>query len=124
MYLKTNPVNNPKMATPYATLTKEVNALIQAKLVAILQDVAATYDLDKDELIEKYVKKPVVKKPAIRKKKDKDELIETEEYEWEGDTFLVDKKNNVYTNEQESPLHIGERLADGTIRLFNTLSSA
>lgn len=114
------------MTTPCSTLTKELNALVQAKLTAILEDVATTYNLDKKELIEKYVKKPVVKKPKDqdntekrgRRKKDKDELIETEEYEWEGDTFLVDKKNNVYTNEPESPLLIGERLVDGTIRFF------
>ena len=109
------------MATPYATLSKELNSLLQTKLTTILEDISTTYNLDKKELIEKYIKKPVVKKPAVRKKKEKEELIETEEYEWEGDVFLVDKNNNVYTNEPTSPIHIGERLADGTIKFYNTV---
>lgn len=108
------------MATPTATLNKEINTLIITALTGIIEDISISYNLDKKELIEKYIKKPIVRKPVEKKKKiSKDELIETQEYEWDGETYLVDKKNNVYSNDPESPLLIGERLVDGTILFKN-----
>lgn len=58
------------------------------------------------------------KKRRGRKKKQKDEFIETEEYDYDGNKYLVDSNNNVYTFNIEEPHLIGERFVDGTIRFF------
>lgn len=63
-------------------------------------------------------KKPAPQKRG-RKKKEKEEFIETEECEYDGKVYLVDKKNVVYTNNMESPTIIGQRLVDGTIKFYN-----
>lgn len=57
-----------------------------------------------------------------RKKKQKEELVEVEEYEYEGTTYLIDASNNVYTFDLDAPHLIGERFVDGTIRFFNVNS--
>ena len=103
----------------------------------ILAMIAQEYDLDINELQEKYGSKPfaidlgkVKKKTSTqeadgaqsepkkrgRKKKPKEELIETEEYEYEGVTYLVDGDNNVYTYNVEKPVYIGTKLIDGRVK--------
>jgi hypothetical protein len=68
---------------------------------------------------------PVAAKPkkstatrTSRKKKQKEDVIETEEYEWDGVKYLVDNQNNVYTYNIEEPALVGEKLVDGTVKLF------
>lgn len=100
---------------------QEVSALLSKHLVTILEDVAKRYELDADELKERYMTAGVGdadKKKRGRKKKQKDEYIETVEVEFEGTKYLVDDQNNVYTHNIEAPALVGERLVDGTIRLF------
>jgi glycogen synthase len=53
-----------------------------------------------------------------RKKKQKEEFVEMEEYTFGDTTYLIDTQNNVYTFDIEAPRLIGERFVDGTIHLF------
>jgi len=110
----------------------DITEVINAHVKTILLDIASTHNLDADELVKKYTVNhktlsgaeedatQVVKEKRKRgrKKKQKDEFIETEEYEYEGEKFLVDGNNNVYTYNIEEPMLVGERLVDGTIKLF------
>ncbi len=107
---------------------------IEISLKEILSDIASTYNLNKDELINKYlpdtvdkgkkIKKSkendtnvvIEKKKRGRKKKEKDEIIKTYEYEYQNNKYLVDENNNVYTFDLEHPVFVGEKLIDGTIR--------
>jgi hypothetical protein len=103
----------------------------------LLKTIASDYKIDQDELIEKYglfalnieIGKSKKKQSAVagssqnaepkkrgRKKKHKEELIETEEFEYNGVTYLVDGNNNVYTYNIEQPVHIGTKLIDGRIK--------
>ena len=99
----------------------QVNEQLQHTLASIAQD----YDIPIDELNEKYGKPlPIthnmeVKKEAKkrgRKKKQKEEVVETEEYEYNGVIYLVDKDNNVYTNDVNRPVLVGTKLVDGRIK--------
>jgi hypothetical protein len=105
----------------------------------ILISISKDYNINIDELTEKYGSKPITidigknKKTKIthgpdglpiepkkrgRKKKQREELIETEEYEFNGIIYLVDNDNNVYTNNIEQPVFVGTKLIDGRIK-FN-----
>jgi hypothetical protein len=105
----------------------------------ILLSISKDYNISFDELKEKYGSKPVTidigknKKSKIthgpdglpiepkkrgRKKKQREELIETEEYEFNGIKYLVDNDNNVYTYNIDQPVYIGTKLIDGRIK-FN-----
>lgn len=105
----------------------------------ILLSISNDYNIKLDELIEKYGSKPVTidigknKKTKVthgpdglpiepkkrgRKKKQREELVETEEYEFNGVKYLVDKDNNVYTHNIDQPVYIGTKLIDGRIK-FN-----
>jgi hypothetical protein len=63
------------------------------------------------------------KKARGRKKKTKDEFVSTTEFQYNGITYLIDQKNNVYTYNIESPTFIGEKLVDGTIKFVNSFVS-
>lgn len=103
----------------------------------ILLSISKDYNISFDDLKEKYGSKPVTidvgknKKSKIthgpdglpiepkkrgRKKKQREELIETEEYEFNGVKYLVDNDNNVYTNNVDQPVYIGTKLIDGRIK--------
>ena len=105
----------------------------------ILLSISKDYNIKLDELIEKYGSKPVTidigknKKTKVthgpdglpiepkkrgRKKKQREELVETEEYEFNSVKYLVDKDNNVYTHNIDQPVYIGTKLIDGRIK-FN-----
>lgn len=91
-------------------------------LEKLLEDISKTYSIDYDELKDKYIGKKdqvSVPKKRGRKKKQKEEFIEAEEFEYEGVTYLVDDKNNVYTNNVEAPNLVGEKLVNGSIRFYN-----
>ena len=104
-------------------LTSSLSDLVNSHVRSILESIAKTYNISEKELKEKYLddKKDdgVEKKRRGRKKKQKDEYIETEECEYEGVKYLVDGNNNVYTFNLEEPALIGERFVDGTIRFFS-----
>ncbi len=105
----------------------------------ILASISKDYNINIDELKEKYGSKPITidigknKKNKVthgpdglpiepkkrgRKKKQREELIETEEYEFDGVKYLVDNDNNVYTYNIEQPVFVGTKLIDGRIK-FN-----
>lgn len=116
------------------TLVQKVQSLFHQHLESILEDIAAKHTLDATELKKAYLDLPPLasteapvtasalpseecKKRGRKKKKQKDEYIEAEEYEYEGVKYLVDGNNNVYSYDLERPALIGERLVDGTVAL-------
>lgn len=111
-----------------SVLTNEIQRLVQKHVTGILENISSKYNLDIEELRSLYLDGDVdfatsstdvaEKKKRGRKKKQKDEFIEVEEYEYEGTKYLVDNQNNVYTHDVEQPILVGERLVDGTVRLF------
>lgn len=120
-----------------AALTHDINNLVLEHVKSLLESIASTYNLNEKELKEKYMGsaagvsdihesvssnalgEATEKKKRGRKKKQKDEYIETEEYEYEGVKYLVDGNNNVYTYNIEEPMLIGEKLVDGTVKKFS-----
>jgi hypothetical protein len=106
----------------------------------LLKSVAENYNLDYEELLHKYGtmeisldlgkarKKNELKTDADgkqtepkkrgRKKKFREELIETEEYEFNGVVYLVDNNNNVYSNNPEQPTLLGTKLIDGRVKFL------
>lgn len=109
---------------------------VENSIKDILTDIAVTYNLSRDELINKYIvttektKKTkkikeikeaepnviIEKKKRGRKKKEKDEIIKTYEYHYQNSKYLVDDNNNVYSFDIEHPVFLGEKLIDGTIK--------
>lgn len=107
----------------------------------ILTEVAKDFDLSVDDLLQRYGNlvpnielgrskkkgansaKNTEPKKRGRKKKMKEELIETEEYEYNGVTYLVDGENNVYTYNIDQPTLIGTKLIDGRIKFLSTHGS-
>jgi hypothetical protein len=86
------------------------------KLSKILDEIAEKYNLNANELKETHI--PTTLRKRGRRKKKTDEIIEMTEYIYEDEKFLIDSKNTVYSFEPESPLVLGEKLIDGTIK-FN-----
>lgn len=105
----------------------------------ILGLIASEYNLDIEELKARYGSRPftvdlgkVKKKPLHvgsegvstepkkrgRKKKPREELIETVEYEYNNVKYLVDNDNNVYTHNVEQPVYVGTKLIDGRIKFM------
>lgn len=128
------------MAVDTGKLTNKVSKLlievishhVREHTLTVLKAVATDYEIPFDDLIDKYgtmslsfdITKPKKKAPRStepkkrgRKKKQKEEMIETEEYQYEGVTYLVDKDNNVYTYDVDQPTYIGMKLIDGRIKL-------
>ena len=128
------------MAVDTGKLTNKVSKLlievishhVREHTVTVLKAVATDHEIPFEELMEKYgmmtlsfdVSKPKKKAPCStepkkrgRKKKQKEEMIETEEYQYEGVTYLVDKDNNVYTYDVDQPTYIGTKLIDGRVKL-------
>jgi len=112
-----------------SALTNEIQRLVQRHVAGILENISGKYNLDVEELRTLYLDGDVdftptnstdvaEKKKRGRKKKQKDEYIEVEEYEYERNKYLVDSQNNVYTHDVDQPILVGERLVDGTVRLF------
>lgn len=107
----------------------------------VLKSIAQDYSLDVDILLSKYgSRQPCIdvgktrKKSANgtdlqttepkkrgRKKKQKEELIETEEYEFNGTKYLVDGDNNVYSYNIEQPVYVGTKLIDGRVKFIHVL---
>jgi hypothetical protein len=107
----------------------------------LLKAIALQYEIDESELIEKYgtfalnieISKNKKKqsngsgdpsntepKKRGRKKKHREELIETEEFEYNGIVYLVDTQNNVYTYNVEQPVFVGTKLIDGRVKFLQS----
>lgn len=138
-----NAVANSKLTTKVSKLLVDVIAShVSEHTDTVLKAIATEYNLNYEELKEKYgsitplidigrKKKQsktasanvegsdttVEPKKRGRKKKLKEELVETEEYEYEGVTYLVDAENNVYTYNVDAPVLIGTKLIDGRIKM-------
>jgi hypothetical protein len=105
----------------------------------LLSQIAKDYNISLDELKDKYSSRPLTidigkskknkathgadglpiePKKRGRKKKLREELIETEEYEYNDKKYLVDNDNNVYTHNIEQPVYVGTKLIDGRIKFI------
>lgn len=102
-------------------IAKNLNLAFVSDKIDLIKAIARDYDLDADELIEKYVHGNGVDTHGIRKccqKKKRNDYVETEEYDYKGVTYLVDARNQVYSYNLDKPMMIGERLVDGSIKFF------
>ncbi len=122
-------------------LVDVINGHVKEHTRNILTEVAKDNDLPLDDLLEKYgsiqpnielgrgkkkgtnqVRNTEPKKRG-RKKKTKEELIETEEYTYNSVTYLVDADNNVYTYNVDQPVLIGTKLIDGRVKFLSSSSN-
>lgn len=96
--------------------------LVDSALENLVTKISVDYNLNIEELKTKYLNGKIedqdVNKPKKkgRKKKVADNVIETVEYSFENIKYLVDKHNNVYTYNIESPTCVGKKLADGSVK--------
>lgn len=83
----------------------------------LLKLIAHDYDLNEDELIQRYMGLDCNDIP-IKKvtKKKRNDCIETEEYTYNGIVYLIDSKDQVYTYNLDKPMLIGDKLLDGSIK--------
>ena len=105
---------------------KALTALFKKHILNILTDVSKEYHLSLDDLKKKYIEdvvdEPLKKdKPSktVKPKKSKNDLFEVTEYEYEGTTYYMDKKSNIYSLDQEQPRLLGFKLADGSIQFHS-----
>jgi hypothetical protein len=112
------------MAFNLSTNIQSVFNLLQQTFFSMLDDISKTYNIDRQELVDRYMANVCCEmdntnvmgpKKRGRKKKIKDDFIETEEYEYDGKTYLVDKNNIVYSNDTQKPSVLGKRMSDGRI---------
>lgn len=108
-------------------IAKNLNQAFVNDKVKLLKSIANDYNLDPRELIEKYVDSTEITPGALVKnkkhgqassQKKRNEFVETEEFVHNGETFLIDNRNQIYTYNVERPMMVGERLADGTVKFF------
>lgn len=100
-----------------------INTVLLDTLSSVLLQISKDYKIDFEELHQKYledINMTQYPRRKGRKKKIKDEYIETEEYEYEGVIYLVDGNNIVYSNNVKNPVMLGKRLSDGTITLMSS----
>lgn len=111
-------------------VSQQINKLVENEIESLVKRISIDYKISLEEMKQKYelmfitVPPPQTeeqieetpKKQRGRKKKVKDDFISTTEYMYNGVTYLLDSKNNVYTYNIESPTLIGEKLIDGTIK--------
>jgi hypothetical protein len=95
--------------------------IVDSALETLVTRISVDYELNIDELKAKYLtfqphEAEVKTKKKGRKKKTTDNVIETVEYTFENIKYLVDKHNNVYTYNIDSPTQVGKKLADGSIK--------
>lgn len=127
----------PSASKVTKVLTDVISNHVKQHTQDILKCIAQDYDLVFEDLITRYGNRQLIldvgkskKKSSLndtqttepkkrgRKKKQKEELIETDEYDYNGVTFLVDAENNVYTYNIEQPVLIGTKLVDGRIKFL------
>ena len=106
------------MVFSVSNTSMNINNIFIEYVVSLLESISAEYDIDLNELKDKYLDfNPSVKKRG-RKKKIKDEYIETEEFDFNGKVYLVDANNVVYSNNVKNPVMLGKKKTDGTITFF------
>lgn len=110
------------MATDLYSL-EAFKKIVDSALENLVVKISVDYELNLDELKTKYLAfkpseeaEPKPPKKKGRKKKVQDNVIETVEYIYQDIKYLVDKHNNVYTYNIESPTQVGKKLADGSIK--------
>lgn len=137
----TEQVHDVQKSTLKATkvLLEVISQHVKTHTFDILELIASDYGIDIDELKVKYGSRPFTvdlgkakKKPVQagtegvttepkkrgRKKKPREELIETVEYEYNNVKYLVDNDNNVYTYNVDQPVYVGTKLIDGRIKFM------
>lgn len=104
-------------------IAKNLSQAVVADKVQLIRVIAEDYNLDVKELIEKYIegdqsyaKSLLTSKKQYKKKKN--DYVEAEEFMYHGVVYLVDGRNQVYTNNLEKPMMVGERLVDGSVKFF------
>ena len=108
-------------------ISVQLKKFVDSEIDVILNDISKNYNLNYDELNKKYLNTTCSTTPCNtensslpkkrgRKKKTKEEYIETQEFEYQGVTYLLDSKtNNIYSNNVEAPTLLGIKLIDGSI---------
>ena len=95
-----------------------IKTSIDTILLNLVDKIALDYNLDANELKTKYgLVAPSVAsvpeapapapKPRAGRKKNKNEFTEMTKYIYNGESYLMDKQNNIYTYNLESPTLIG-----------------
>lgn len=105
-----------------------IKTSIDTILLNLVDKIALDYNLDANELKTKYglvyappsVPDPApapAPKPRAGRKKNKNEFTEMTKYIYNGESYLMDKQNNIYTYNLESPTLIGVKLVNGEVKL-------
>lgn len=104
-------------------ITQNLTNLLHESWLSLLTEISKDFNIPLDELKTKYLSDSVLSstKKRGRKKKIKDEYIETEEFEYKGITYLVDTNGIMYSNDAKNPVMVGVARRDGTIHLVNEL---
>jgi hypothetical protein len=108
-----------------------IKTSIDTILLNLVDKIALDYNLDANELKTKYglIAVPVAQppeapaptpKPRAGRKKNKNEFTEMTKYTYNGESYLMDKQNNIYTYNLESPTLIGVKLVNGEVKLALT----
>ena len=90
----------------------------------LIKLIAHDYDLNEEELLQKYLyidnieSSCSMQSKKIIQKKKRNDCIETEEYTYNGITYLIDSKNQVYTYNIDKPMLIGDKLVNGSIKFI------
>lgn len=104
-----------------------IKTSIDTILLNLVDKISLDYNLDANELKTKYglvsappsaPEAPVASpKPRAGRKKNKNEFTEMTKYTYNGESYLMDKQNNIYTYNLESPTLIGVKLVNGEVKL-------
>lgn len=107
-----------------------IKTSIDTILINLVDKISTDYNLDVNELKAKYglgssnipTPEPIVAppKPRAGRKKNKNEFTEMTKYIYNGESYLMDKQNNIYTYNLESPTLIGVKLVNGEVKLNDT----
>lgn len=102
-----------------------IKQFIDNTLSDLIHKISTDYNLDENEMKARYMQPDIKNTPSQaikkkgRKKKTTDDFTEMTKYSYEGEMYLMDKQNNIYTYNLESPTHIGQKLVNGTIKFFD-----
>jgi hypothetical protein len=108
--------------TVESTMTS-ICSLVETAIADVIQQISVDYNIPYDELLIKYLNKSsipkvVTKRKSRRKVREDAELLATEEYQYEGKTFLVDDSGTVYTYDLNNPTMIGTMMPNGSIKFL------
>jgi hypothetical protein len=100
-----------------SAFAQSTTVILNDSWLCLLTQISKDYNIDLEELKMKYLSGMLgipVKKRG-RKKKIKDEYIEAEEFEYNGETYLIDTNGIIYSNNSKNPVMLGQRKKDGQI---------